>query len=109
MYAENLRRRSGIVKIPAAFDSSFREMASEGKAGRFAIAALAAAQSLRRRLKTAAVLDAGDLLMWASEYPHYDCEFPGAVRELREHCEVLKPETQRKITGVNAARCYRLF
>jgi predicted TIM-barrel fold metal-dependent hydrolase len=82
-------------------------MAFEGKAGRIAIAALATAQSLRRRLKTAAVLDAGDFLMWASEYTHYDCEFPEAARELREHCGVLKPETQRKIMGENAARCYR--
>ncbi|HVA84097.1 MAG TPA: amidohydrolase family protein [Candidatus Binataceae bacterium] len=59
-------------------------------------------------LKTVAALDAGDFLMWASDYPHYDCEFPGAVRELREHCAALGPETQRKIMGENAARCYGL-
>jgi len=59
-------------------------------------------------LKTVAALDAGDFLMWASDYPHYDCEFPGAVRELREHCATLSPETQSKIMGDNAARCYGL-
>jgi uncharacterized protein len=59
-------------------------------------------------LGTVESLDASDLLMWASDYPHYDCEFPGAVDELREHCAGLAPATQEKIMGGNAARCYGL-
>jgi len=59
-------------------------------------------------IKTAAALGADEFLMWASDYPHYDCTFPGAVEELREHCAVLPESGQRKIMGENAARCYGL-
>jgi uncharacterized protein len=59
-------------------------------------------------LKTAAVLGLDEYLMWASDYPHYDCEFPGAVDELRAHCAALPAESQRRIMGENAARCYGL-
>lgn len=57
-------------------------------------------------LKAAAALGIDDLLMWASDYPHYDCTFPGAVEELREHCATLPADAKRKIMGDNAARCY---
>ncbi len=57
-------------------------------------------------LKTAAELGADDFLMWASDYPHYDCTFPGAVEELREHCAALPEASRRKVMGDNAARCY---
>jgi hypothetical protein len=57
-------------------------------------------------LKVAASLNADDFLMWASDYPHYDCTFPGAVEELREHGAALPESAQRKIMGENAARCY---
>ncbi len=59
-------------------------------------------------LKTAAVLGLENVLMWASDYPHYDCVFPGVVDELREHCEPLPESARRKIMGENAARCYGL-
>jgi predicted TIM-barrel fold metal-dependent hydrolase len=59
-------------------------------------------------LKVAASLNADDFLMWASDYLHYDCTFPGAVEELREHCAALPESAQRKIMGENAARCYGL-
>ncbi|HZO80495.1 MAG TPA: amidohydrolase family protein [Candidatus Binataceae bacterium] len=57
-------------------------------------------------LGTAAELGADDYLMWASDYPHYDCTFPGAVEELREHCAALPEASRRKVMGDNAARCY---
>ncbi len=59
-------------------------------------------------LKTAAALGTDEFLMWASDYPHYDCTFPGAVRELREHCASMSENAQRNIMGENAARCYGL-
>jgi predicted TIM-barrel fold metal-dependent hydrolase len=59
-------------------------------------------------LKAAAALGVDEYLMWASDYPHYDCVFPGAVRELREHCAGLPRSSQSKIMGDNAARCYGL-
>jgi len=59
-------------------------------------------------LKAAAALGLDAFLMWASDYPHYDCEFPGAVNELREHCAALPETSQHRIMGGNAARCYAL-
>jgi len=59
-------------------------------------------------LKTAATLGIDDVLMWASDYPHYDCVFPGVVDELKEHCEPLPESARRKIMGENAVRCYGL-
>jgi len=59
-------------------------------------------------LKTAALLGNADVLMWALDYPHFDCTFPGVVEELRESCEPLPENAQRKIMGENAARCYGL-
>jgi uncharacterized protein len=59
-------------------------------------------------LKAAGILGLDEYLMWASDYPHYDCVFPGSVTELREHCAGLSESSQRKIMGDNAARCYGL-
>jgi uncharacterized protein len=59
-------------------------------------------------LKAATALGVEEYMMWASDYPHYDCQFPGAVEELREHCAALPEDSQQKIMGANAARCYGL-
>jgi uncharacterized protein len=59
-------------------------------------------------LKGAAESGVDEYLMWASDYPHYDCVFPGAVEELREHCAGLPQRSAEKIMGDNAARCYQL-
>lgn len=59
-------------------------------------------------LKAAAALGVDEYMMWASDYPHYDCVFPGAVDELREHCAGLPEPSRQKIMGGNAARCYGL-
>jgi predicted TIM-barrel fold metal-dependent hydrolase len=59
-------------------------------------------------LKAATALGVDQYLMWASDYPHYDCVFPGAVEELREHCAALSEASQQRIMGGNAARCYGL-
>jgi predicted TIM-barrel fold metal-dependent hydrolase len=47
-----------------------------------------------------------DNLMWASDYPHFDCTFPGAVAEVRE--AKVPPATLAKLLGKNAVRCYGL-
>lgn len=59
-------------------------------------------------LKMVEHLGLQDIIMWASDFPHFDCEFPGVVEELKEHTEHLSEETRRKIEGDNAARCYGL-
>ncbi|NOT53457.1 MAG: amidohydrolase [Deltaproteobacteria bacterium] len=59
-------------------------------------------------LKTVIALGLEDILMWASDYPHFDCTFPGVVEELQEACVELPEDVQDKIMGENAARCYGL-
>jgi predicted TIM-barrel fold metal-dependent hydrolase len=59
-------------------------------------------------LKTVSALGLDGVLMWASDYPHFDCTFPGVVDELREECAPLPAPVREKIMGANAARCYGL-
>ena len=49
-----------------------------------------------------------DVLMWASDYPHFDCEGPDSIKELRQSCVGLPESVQRKVFSENAARCYGL-
>jgi predicted TIM-barrel fold metal-dependent hydrolase len=56
----------------------------------------------------AVTLGTENVLMWASDYPHFDCTFPGVVDELREGCDGFPESAQKQIMGENAARCYGL-
>ena len=47
-----------------------------------------------------------DNIMWASDYPHFDCTFPGAVAEVRE--AKVGPTSMAKLLGDNATRFYGL-
>ncbi len=47
-----------------------------------------------------------DNLMWASDYPHFDCTFPGVVAEVRE--AKIPQSSMDKLLGRNAVRAYRL-
>ena len=49
-----------------------------------------------------------DYVVWASDYPHPDATFPGAVTKTLAAMERLSPTAQRKIMGANAARLYGL-
>lgn len=49
-----------------------------------------------------------DCLVWASDYPHMDAPFPGAVRMLRETLARAPAESQAKVLGGNAARLFAL-
>jgi predicted TIM-barrel fold metal-dependent hydrolase len=44
-----------------------------------------------------------DKLLFASDFPHYDALFPGAVAAIRDR-EGLTPEAKRLILGENAVR-----
>lgn len=46
-----------------------------------------------------------DRIIFASDYPHHDATFPGAVAELKDRQD-LPEEAKRKILGENAARLY---
>jgi len=48
-----------------------------------------------------------DQLMYASDYPHDDAEFPGSVELVRRRKDI-SDEVKAKILGSNAARFYRL-
>jgi predicted TIM-barrel fold metal-dependent hydrolase len=49
----------------------------------------------------------GDQLMYASDYPHDDAEFPHSVREMRERAD-LSDDVKAKILGGNALRFYQM-
>ena len=46
-------------------------------------------------------------IMYASDYPHWDSDFPNSTRPLRERTD-LGPEAKARILGENAATFYRL-
>lgn len=46
-------------------------------------------------------------IMWASDYPHYDSEFPGAVDEMMARTDI-DPVTRAQIMGGNADAFFRL-
>lgn len=54
-----------------------------------------------------AVVDAlgDDYLLYASDYPHWDSEFPDSAKNLRERAD-LRPATREKILGGNAQRLF---
>ena len=49
-----------------------------------------------------------DKVIFASDYPHWDAVFPGAVKEVRERTG-LSESAKRNILGENAARLYGLM
>ena len=49
-----------------------------------------------------------DVIIWASDFPHFDGKFPGAAQEAIEHSAQLGPRIQRKFLGENASRLYKI-
>jgi predicted TIM-barrel fold metal-dependent hydrolase len=49
-----------------------------------------------------------DYVVWASDYPHPDATFPGAVTKSLEAMTNLTASARRKILGGNALRFYGL-
>lgn len=61
-----------------------------------------------RTLKAMVELGAERNILWGSDYPHFDCAYPGIVREIEHACEGLAERTRRNIIADNARRFYRL-
>jgi predicted TIM-barrel fold metal-dependent hydrolase len=61
-----------------------------------------------KALPSVASLIGEDVVVWASDFPHFDGKFPGAVEEAVEHVAGLPERVQRKFLGENAARMYRI-
>ena len=49
-----------------------------------------------------------DYVIWASDYPHPDAHFPGAVTKTLESMASVPEDSRRKILATNAARLYGL-
>jgi predicted TIM-barrel fold metal-dependent hydrolase len=47
-----------------------------------------------------------DNLVWASDYPHIDSPFPGALKETLERLAKIPDASRRKVLGANALRLY---
>ncbi len=47
-------------------------------------------------------------IIWGSDYPHFDCTFPGAVAELAENCSRLSEDQRAHVMGENTARLYNI-
>jgi predicted TIM-barrel fold metal-dependent hydrolase len=49
-----------------------------------------------------------DNIMFETDFPHPTCLHPNPVAAVRDNVSKLRPETQRKLMGENAARLYRV-
>ena len=47
-----------------------------------------------------------EVLMYASDYPHSECQFPNAIDNILAWSS-LKPDTRKKLLGGNAARFFK--
>jgi predicted TIM-barrel fold metal-dependent hydrolase len=47
-----------------------------------------------------------DVLMYASDYPHSECQFPDSVDNILKW-STLKPDTRRKLLWDNATRLFK--
>jgi uncharacterized protein len=56
------------------------------------------------RLPELAALGVDGCVFWGSDYPHFDCTYPGAVAELESHLEPLDAALAEKIRRKNAMR-----
>jgi predicted TIM-barrel fold metal-dependent hydrolase len=61
-----------------------------------------------RLMKSLVELGVEDCIVWGSDYPHFDCTFPGVLQEVRESVAGLSARAQQKIIGENAARLYQM-
>ncbi len=50
----------------------------------------------------------GENILWGADYPHFDCLFPGALKELREKLETLPAKVSDGLLCGNPARFYNV-
>jgi predicted TIM-barrel fold metal-dependent hydrolase len=65
------------------------------------------AEADERSIPVVARMVGGDCMVWSSDFPHYDAEWPGAVAEMIERRD-LTPDLKRAVLAGNAARWFRL-
>jgi predicted TIM-barrel fold metal-dependent hydrolase len=65
------------------------------------------AESEERLIPTVMDIVGEDKLLWASDFPHIDATYPGALNELMERTDISEPRRGR-ILSDNPRRFYRL-
>jgi uncharacterized protein len=61
-----------------------------------------------RTLKAMCDLGLDRNILWGSDYPHFDCTYPGSVREAGKACAQLSEQARRNIISDNALRFYNI-
>ncbi|MGE0680406.1 MAG: amidohydrolase family protein [Candidatus Binatia bacterium] len=59
-------------------------------------------------MKSLVELGVEDCIVWGSDYPHFDCTFPGVLQEVKDSVAGLSARAQQKIIGENAVRLYQM-
>jgi predicted TIM-barrel fold metal-dependent hydrolase len=62
-----------------------------------------------KTLKAMVEMGAERNILWGSDYPHFDCTFPGVVEEVEGACEGLSEDARNNILTQNGARFYSLL
>jgi predicted TIM-barrel fold metal-dependent hydrolase len=47
-------------------------------------------------------------ILWGSDYPHFDCTYPGVVGEIESALKILPAGARENIMRENAIRFYKL-
>jgi predicted TIM-barrel fold metal-dependent hydrolase len=47
-------------------------------------------------------------ILWGSDYPHFDCTYPGVLTQIREAIAGLSKTAQHNILTANPSRFYKL-
>lgn len=50
----------------------------------------------------------GENILWGADYPHFDCLYPGALKELQEKLEAFPAEVGDRLLRSNPARFYNI-
>ena len=90
----------GIVGV--RLDIEFKEFGSD--LAEFIAVGTAVKADEAHRLPRLQELGLAHCVFWGADYPHYDCTYPGAARELDEHLAPLPRDLADGIRHRNAAR-----
>jgi predicted TIM-barrel fold metal-dependent hydrolase len=47
-------------------------------------------------------------ILWGSDFPHFDCTYPGVVKQVEDAMKILPATARHNIMTANPARFYRI-
>jgi predicted TIM-barrel fold metal-dependent hydrolase len=47
-------------------------------------------------------------ILWGSDFPHFDCTYPGVVKQVEDAMKILPAAARHNIMTANPARFYRI-